>query len=80
MEATGKVKWYNADKGYGFITTPDGQDVFVHVKQLRVKAPRRLNAGDEVKFVPAEGDRGPVATNVRVTKAAPALAAHPASS
>jgi cold shock protein len=59
----GKVKWYNAVKGFGFIHTDEGKDVFVHrtgIKDARVK----LETDQAVKFEIKESDRGPVAFNV----------------
>ena len=62
--ATGKVKWFNADKGYGFITTPEGKDVFVHYSAIQTEGFRTLDEGQEVNFDIIESDRGPQAANV----------------
>ncbi|MBR4162981.1 MAG: cold-shock protein [Solobacterium sp.] len=62
--ATGKVKWFNADKGYGFITTPEGKDVFVHYSAIQTEGFRTLDEGQEVNFDVIESDRGPQAANV----------------
>lgn len=72
--ARGTVKWFNSQKGYGFITPEEGEgDVFVHFSSIQVEgdAFRTLNEGDEVEFEIEQGDKGPQATSVVVTKAAP---------
>ncbi len=61
---TGTVKWFNSEKGYGFITTEDGQDVFVHYSAINSEGFKTLNEGDQVEFEVVEGDRGPQAANV----------------
>lgn len=61
---TGKVKWFNADKGYGFITSSDGDDVFVHFSQIEGDGYKSLEENQEVEFEIVEGDRGPQASNV----------------
>ena len=59
----GNIKWYNARKGYGFITGEDGKEVFVHRTALAVEA--SLNEGDAVEFEVETSDRGPQAKNVK---------------
>ncbi len=62
--ATGKVKWFNAEKGYGFITTEDGKDVFVHFSAIQSDGYKTLDEGASVEFDVTESDRGPQASNV----------------
>jgi cold shock protein len=70
--ATGKVKWFNADKGFGFIEQSDGgKDVFVHFSAIQGTGLRNLNEGDEVEFKVEQGQKGLQAANVSVTAAAP---------
>jgi len=61
---TGKVKWFNAEKGYGFIEGDNGKDVFVHFTAIQGNGFRTLNEGDYVTFDVVQGDRGPQAANV----------------
>ncbi|HPT82964.1 MAG TPA: cold shock domain-containing protein [Limnochordia bacterium] len=61
---TGKVKWFSAEKGYGFIECEDGEDVFVHFTAIQGSGFRTLNEGEEVSFDIVQGDRGPQAANV----------------
>lgn len=61
----GKVKWFNAEKGYGFIERDDGTDVFVHFSSIEGEGFKSLNEGDEVEFEITDSDRGPQAANVR---------------
>ncbi len=64
--ATGKVKWFNDSKGYGFITPDDGsKDVFVHHTAIQGDGFRSLQEGDAVDFEIQEGEKGPAAANVR---------------
>ncbi len=61
---TGKVKWFNAKKGYGFITDSEGEDVFVHFSALNMEGFKVLDDGDAVEFEVVEGEKGPQAANV----------------
>jgi len=61
---TGKVKWFNADKGFGFIESSEGQDVFVHFSAIQSEGFKTLEEGQEVNFEIVEGNRGPQAANV----------------
>jgi len=64
--ATGKVKWFNDSKGYGFITPDDGsKDVFVHHTAIQSAGFRSLQEGDAVEFEIQDGQKGPAAANVR---------------
>lgn len=60
----GKVKWFNAEKGFGFIEREDGDDVFVHFSAITGEGFKSLDEGDEVQFEIIPGDRGPQAANV----------------
>ena len=62
--ATGKVKWFNAEKGYGFITTEDGTDIFVHYTAIVADGFRTLEENQEVSFDITQSDLGPQASNV----------------
>jgi cold shock protein len=69
--ATGKVKWFNGEKGFGFIEQSDGgKDVFVHFSAIQGTGLRNLNEGDEVEFKVEQGQKGLQAANVSVTAAA----------
>ena len=65
----GTVKWFNADKGYGFITPESGEDVFVHFSAIQTSGYRSLNEGQAVEFDVAQGPKGPQAANVRPIEA-----------
>ncbi len=61
----GTVKWFNATKGFGFLTTEDGQDVFVHFSALEDNGEfRTLDEGQAIEFEIIEGEKGPQASNV----------------
>jgi len=60
----GKVKWFNAEKGFGFIEREDGDDVFVHYSAIDQEGFKSLDEGQEVQFEIVEGSRGPQAANV----------------
>jgi cold shock protein len=64
--ATGTVKFFNAEKGYGFISRPDGEDVFVHYSNIQSSGYRSLDEGQAVEFDVAPGRKGEEAQNVRV--------------
>ena len=61
----GKVKWFNAEKGFGFIEREDGDDVFVHFSAIQSEGFKSLDEGQEVTFEVEQGQRGPQATNVQ---------------
>lgn len=61
---TGKVKWFNAEKGFGFIETDGGNDVFVHFSAIQGDGFKTLDEGQEVEFEVVDGQRGPQAANV----------------
>lgn len=60
----GTVKWFNASKGFGFITDEEGKDIFVHFSALQMDGFKVLDEGDKVGFEVIDGDKGPQATNV----------------
>jgi cold shock protein len=62
----GTVKWFNADKGYGFIAPESGEDVFVHFSAIQATGYRSLDEGQVVEFDITQGQRGPQAANVRL--------------
>ncbi|PCI79965.1 MAG: cold-shock protein [SAR86 cluster bacterium] len=63
---TGSVKWFNANKGFGFITRDSGDDVFVHFRSIRGEGHRVLHDGQRVEFEVSEGDKGLQADDVAV--------------
>ena len=60
----GTVKWFNDQKGYGFISDEEGKDVFVHFSALQMDGFKVLDEGDEVEFEVVNGEKGPQAANV----------------
>ena len=71
--ATGKVKWFNEEKGYGFIEQSDGgKDVFVHFSAIQGEGFRTLYEGEEVEYEVEQGQKGPQAQNVVVTSSSQA--------
>ena len=61
----GKVKWFNAEKGFGFIERENGDDVFVHFSAIQSEGFKTLDEGQDVTFEVEQGQRGPQATNVQ---------------
>jgi len=61
---TGTVKWFNAEKGYGFISIPGEDDVFVHFSAIQTEGFKTLDEGQEVQFDVVQGAKGPQASNV----------------
>lgn len=66
---TGKVKWFNAEKGYGFITGTDGKDIFVHYSAINSDGYKTLEEGQTVTYDVVQRDRGPQASTVTVVTA-----------
>ena len=65
--ATGTVKWFNSEKGYGFITPEEGgKDLFVHFSAIQADGYKSLNEGQKVEYEATQGQKGPQASNVRV--------------
>ena len=64
--AVGKVKWFNAEKGFGFITSEEGKDIFVHFPAIQADGYKSLEEGQTVDYDVTETDRGPQAQNVVV--------------
>ncbi len=63
--STGTVKWFNADKGFGFITPDDGgKDLFVHHSEIKTSGYASLDDGQKVEYEEGQGQKGPCATNV----------------
>ncbi|MEO8108264.1 MAG: cold-shock protein [Actinomycetes bacterium] len=63
--AQGTVKWFNAEKGYGFIAVDEGPDVYVHYSQIQMEGFRALEDGQRVEFEISQGQKGPQADSVR---------------
>ncbi|MFB6346821.1 MAG: cold-shock protein [bacterium] len=68
--ATGTVKWFNDDKGFGFIEQELGEDLFVHYSEIQVEGYKTLEEGDEVEFEMEETEKGLAAVDVKPTNAA----------
>ncbi len=64
--STGTVKWFNADKGYGFIEQENGPDLFVHFRAINSDGFKTLEEGQQVSFEVTDGQKGPQAENVTV--------------
>lgn len=62
--AQGTVKWFNAEKGFGFISTEEGQDVFAHFSAIQSDGFKTLDEGQKVEFDVEDGQRGPQAVNI----------------
>jgi len=60
----GVVKWFNAEKGYGFITSEDGKDIFAHFSQIQGEGYKSLEEGQDVEFEVIDTDRGPQCANI----------------
>lgn len=65
MVMKGKVKWFNAEKGFGFISGEDGKDIFVHYSYIQAEGYRLLEEGNEVEFDSVESEKGLQARNVQ---------------
>lgn len=65
-QVTGKVKWFNDEKGFGFIEQASGPDVFVHFSSINGEGRRTLVEGQEVTFTVGQGQKGPQAENVAI--------------
>ena len=65
MKVQGRVKWFNAEKGFGFITTEEGNDLFVHFSKINKSGYKTLNEGEAVSFEVEAGPKGQQATNVQ---------------
>jgi cold shock protein len=63
--AEGTVKWFNNDKGYGFISQPEGEDLFVHFSAIQTEGYKSLEEGQAVQFEVTQGPKGKQASNVR---------------
>ena len=61
-----RVKWFDNVKGYGFIESSDGHDIFVHYKQIVGEGYKTLREGQQVEFELSQGEKGPLATNVKL--------------
>jgi cold shock protein len=66
--STGTVKWFNSEKGFGFVTQENGPDLFVHYSEIQSNGYRSLNEGDKVEFDITDGKKGKQASAVTVIK------------
>ncbi|MFQ5401137.1 MAG: cold-shock protein [Anaerolineae bacterium] len=66
QRVTGTVKWFNDQKGFGFLSQENGADVFVHYSAIASEGFRSLTEGDRVEFSIEQGPKGPAATNVHI--------------
>ena len=64
----GTVKWFNSEKGYGFITGEDGKDVFAHFSQIQANGFKTLEEGQKVTFEVAQGQKGLQAENIEIAR------------
>lgn len=64
----GKVKWFDTKKGFGFIQSEDGDDIFVHYTSIQIEGFKNLEQGQEVSFEITEGKKGPQAANVQAVE------------
>jgi CspA family cold shock protein len=64
----GTVKWFNKEKGFGFITGEDGNDVFAHFSQIKIDGYKSLEEGQSVSYDVVKGPKGPQAENITVEK------------
>jgi CspA family cold shock protein len=64
----GKVKWFNSEKGYGFIERDNGEDVFVHFSAIDMEGYKNLQEGQQVQFELVKGDKGPQASKVSLVQ------------
>jgi CspA family cold shock protein len=64
--AAGTIKWFNGEKGYGFIAAEDGTDVFVHFSAIQMDGYKTLQEGQKVEFDVVQGQKGPQAENVHL--------------
>lgn len=64
--ATGKVKWFNTQKGFGFVTGDDGVDAFIHHSEIQGEGFKDLAEGQEIEYDVVDSDKGPRAANIRI--------------
>jgi len=66
MRKEGTVKWFNSEKGYGFITQQDGDDIFVHFSAIQMDGYKALEEGQSVSYIEGESQKGPQALEVEI--------------